>query len=67
LHNLALFWVKKRHFFLNFFGENILKIITSVPGLEIFYIVGVGFSGEEFADCLTETKKARPFQRKTKL
>jgi hypothetical protein len=26
-HNLALFWVKKRHFL----GENIFKIITSVP------------------------------------
>jgi hypothetical protein len=23
---------QKRHFFANFFGENILKIITSVPG-----------------------------------
>jgi hypothetical protein len=33
LHNLAWFRVKKRHFFLWFFCENILKIITSVPGL----------------------------------
>jgi hypothetical protein len=32
LHNLALFWVKNAKFFAEFFGENILKIITSVPG-----------------------------------
>jgi hypothetical protein len=32
LHNLALFWVKNANFFAKFFGENILKIITSVPG-----------------------------------
>jgi hypothetical protein len=32
LHNLALFWVKNANFFAEFFGENILKIITSVPG-----------------------------------
>jgi hypothetical protein len=32
LHNLALFWVKNVNFFAKFFGENILKIITSVPG-----------------------------------
>jgi hypothetical protein len=25
---------QKRHFFANFFGKNILKIITSVPGIE---------------------------------
>jgi hypothetical protein len=30
--NLALFWVKNANFFAKFFGENILKIITSVPG-----------------------------------
>jgi hypothetical protein len=35
LHNLALFWVKTANFLLNFFGENILKIITSVPALII--------------------------------
>jgi hypothetical protein len=29
--NLALFWVKNANFFAIFFGENILKIITSVP------------------------------------
>jgi hypothetical protein len=29
--NLALFWVKNANFFAKFFGENILKIITSVP------------------------------------
>jgi hypothetical protein len=32
LHNLALFCVKNANFFAEFFGENILKIITSVPG-----------------------------------
>jgi hypothetical protein len=32
LHNLALFWGQKRQFFADFFGENILKIITSVLG-----------------------------------
>jgi hypothetical protein len=31
LHNLALFRVKNAIFFAEFFGENILKIITSVP------------------------------------
>jgi hypothetical protein len=30
--NLALFWVKNANIFAEFFGENILKIITSVPG-----------------------------------
>jgi hypothetical protein len=29
---LALFWVKDANFFAIFFGENIFKIITSVPG-----------------------------------
>jgi hypothetical protein len=33
LHNLALFWVKNANFFAEFFGENILKIITSLPGV----------------------------------
>jgi ubiquitin-protein ligase E3 C len=32
--NLALFLVKNADFFANFFGENISKIITSVPGIE---------------------------------
>jgi hypothetical protein len=31
LHHLALSKVEKRHFFRRFFGEIILKIITSVP------------------------------------
>jgi uncharacterized protein (DUF1499 family) len=31
LHNLALFSVKNANIFAEFFGENILKIITSVP------------------------------------
>jgi hypothetical protein len=30
-HILALFLVKNANFFAEFFGENILKIITSVP------------------------------------
>jgi hypothetical protein len=34
MQNLAVFLVKKRQSFCNFFGENILKIKTSVP--EIF-------------------------------
>jgi hypothetical protein len=34
-HNLALFWVKKRQFFAEFFGKNIFKIITSVPGVHV--------------------------------
>jgi hypothetical protein len=33
LHNLALFWVKNANFFAEFLGENIWKIITSVPGV----------------------------------
>jgi hypothetical protein len=32
LHNLALFWIKNANFFSEFFGKNIFKIITSVPG-----------------------------------
>jgi hypothetical protein len=32
LKKLALFWVKNANVFAKFFGENILKIITSVPG-----------------------------------
>jgi hypothetical protein len=32
LHNLVLFLAKNANFFAEFFGENILKIITSVPG-----------------------------------
>jgi hypothetical protein len=34
LHNLALFWVKKRQFFLNFSAKIFKKIITSVPGAQ---------------------------------
>jgi hypothetical protein len=33
LHNLALFCVKNANFFAEFLGKDILKIITSVPGL----------------------------------
>jgi hypothetical protein len=32
LHNLVLFRVKNANFFPENFGENIFKIITSVPG-----------------------------------
>jgi hypothetical protein len=39
LHNVALFWVKNANFFAEFFGENILKIITSVPGHPARYIL----------------------------
>jgi hypothetical protein len=38
LHNLALLRVKNAHFFVIFFSENILKIITSVPGQLILII-----------------------------
>jgi hypothetical protein len=34
LHNLPLFWVKSANFFSELFGENILKILTSVPESE---------------------------------
>jgi hypothetical protein len=34
-HILDLFWVKNSNYFAKFFGENIFKIITSVPGLEV--------------------------------
>jgi type IV secretory pathway ATPase VirB11/archaellum biosynthesis ATPase len=39
LHNLPLFWVKNANFFAEFFGENILIIITSVPGRVAVYII----------------------------
>jgi hypothetical protein len=38
LHNLALFRVKNANFFAGFFGENILKIITSVPGAGVMIL-----------------------------
>jgi hypothetical protein len=50
LHNLALFRVKNAIFFAEFFGENILKIITSVPD-----------AGEKKAD-----KKRFPFPGRRK-
>jgi hypothetical protein len=40
LHNLALFWVKNANFFADFFGENIFKIITSVPDWATFRLLG---------------------------
>jgi hypothetical protein len=36
--NWALFWVKNANFFAKFFGENISKIITSVPGDFVFHL-----------------------------
>jgi hypothetical protein len=33
LHKLAVGWAKNANIFAKFFGENILKIITSVPNL----------------------------------
>jgi hypothetical protein len=36
LHNLAWFLVKNANFFAEFFGENIFKIITSVPVLYLW-------------------------------
>jgi phenylacetate-coenzyme A ligase PaaK-like adenylate-forming protein len=38
LHNLALFWIKNAIFSAEFFAENILKIITSVPGASVVKI-----------------------------
>jgi hypothetical protein len=35
LHNLALIWVKNAHFFAEKIGENLKKIITSVPDQDI--------------------------------
>jgi hypothetical protein len=37
LHNLALFRVKNANFFADFLGENIFKIITSVPDLNFVF------------------------------
>jgi hypothetical protein len=34
--NLALFWAKNGNFFAKFIGKNILKIITSVPGVALW-------------------------------
>jgi hypothetical protein len=48
LHNLALFWVKNVNFFAKFFGENILKIITSVPDWANFRVLGGYFLGKFF-------------------
>jgi hypothetical protein len=38
LHNLALFLVKNANLFAEFFGENISKIITSVPDLSKLFL-----------------------------
>jgi hypothetical protein len=40
LHNLPLFWVKNANFFAEFFGENILIIITSVTDWANFRLLG---------------------------
>jgi hypothetical protein len=54
LHNLALFWVKNANFFAEFFGENILKIITSVPGhTDVLQI------DRDFADTVLEKRRRR--------
>jgi hypothetical protein len=37
LHSLALYWIKNAIFSPIFFGENIFKIITSVPGDRGFF------------------------------
>jgi hypothetical protein len=36
-----LFWVKNANFFAIFFGENIFKFITSVPGWAMKWLVYV--------------------------
>jgi hypothetical protein len=41
LHNLALFRVKNANFFAEFFGKNIFKIITSVPGKKCSSVSGM--------------------------
>jgi hypothetical protein len=41
LQKLALFCVKNANIFANFFGENILKIITSVPGYAAVFPGGI--------------------------
>jgi hypothetical protein len=42
LQNLALFRVENTNFFAEFFGENIFKIITSVPDWPDFRHSGKG-------------------------
>jgi hypothetical protein len=46
LHNIALFWFKNANVFAEFFGENILKIITSVPGSVCFRLFSHSSSAE---------------------
>jgi hypothetical protein len=46
LDNLALFWVKNANFFAEFFGKNIFKIVTSVPG-QIFLQICLKFVSEQ--------------------
>jgi hypothetical protein len=41
---LALFRVKTANFFADFFGENILKIITSVPGHAMWFSLSIVIS-----------------------
>jgi hypothetical protein len=45
LHNLDLFLSQKHQFFAYFLGENIFKIITSVPGPETINLEGLRSSG----------------------
>jgi hypothetical protein len=46
LHNLALFRVKNANFFAEFFGENIFKIITSVPDWANFAYWAIVYFGQ---------------------
>jgi hypothetical protein len=63
--NLALSWVKNANFFAKNFGENILKIITSVPDLKTYpnprslLWIAVGSTGLDiwkWLDCLYISK-----------
>jgi hypothetical protein len=41
LQKPAVVWAKNANFFAEFFGENIFKIITSVPGNYILHSIGI--------------------------
>jgi hypothetical protein len=65
LHNLALFWVKNANFSQFFFGENILKIKTSVPGhpgaTDVVHRSGVdsAWRGQELMGCKIESGQGK--------
>jgi hypothetical protein len=40
LQKVATVWAKNANIFAKIFGENIFKIITSVPGWETFHLIG---------------------------